>query len=468
LKNKSLNFKLILTFFSVLVIFSGITYSLLIKSFQNYYEEDIYRVIEDNLNIKLNQPFTNIDDFINEFEDENDRSIGQLFWIMKDGKFFRKEKISSNDLTEDILDNIESDILNQTKKMKRYSIDVNGRKLFYVVTKYDFPKIIRPKVTNQTINNTNLRPRVNVQNVVYQVGLRWEPIDDTLEKQLFSQIGIGILLTIVAMLVVLFFLSTHLTKPLMKLTKSVKQISKRKFDKPITINRNDEIGFLADTIEEMRKELLSYDQEQKLKLHSISHELKTPIMIIQSYIEALKKEIYPKGSPESSLQVIEDECNRLQKLVYNLLYIQRLDYFESEIKNKEKINLQEVIEEVIYNMEIELNNFKTEYHLENVYLQVDYNQMKIIVENILSNQIRYANSFIRITLKKEDDGVILTFYNDGEQLDENVDIFKMFKKGKNGQSGLGLYIVKRLLDINNGSISAYNEEKGVSFKILLK
>ncbi len=109
---------------------------------------------------------------------------------------------------------------------------------------------------------------------------------------------------------------------------------------PIDIDRQDEIGFLASTIEEMRKDLLSYDEEQKLKLHSISHELKTPIMIIQSYVDALKRGLYPKGSSEASYDVIDEECNRLEKLVKNLLYIQRLDYFDTEIKHKSPINLK--------------------------------------------------------------------------------------------------------------------------------
>ncbi|WP_193774585.1 sensor histidine kinase [Vallitalea guaymasensis] len=465
MKIKSINSKLMLAFFGVIIFFAVITYFLLIGAFNNYYHEDIYRVLEDN--IDNNEKITDMEKFINDSEDN--RSIEQLFWVKTNNKLTRKEVNRTNliksELTEDIITNIEENINNQQEESRRYYIDVNGRKLFYVITKYELVYKNRIYITSKTYDKPTI---ININNTLYRVALRWEPLDDSLEKNLFNQMGIGLLLTIIAILIIFFFLSRHLTRPIINLSNSVKEISKRKFDSPITIKRNDEIGFLASTVEEMRKELLKYDEEQKMKLHSISHELKTPIMIIQSYVDALKKGLYPKGTPESSLEIIDDECCRLQKLVYNLLYIQRLDYFESEIKNKEKINLKKVVEEVINNMTMKLEKFQTEIKIDNVYINADFNQMKIVVENILSNQIRYADSIIKISLEKKKDEVSLSFYNDGEPIQDSNDIFIMFKKGKNGQSGLGLYIVKRLLDINGASIVAYNEKKGVTFKIQWK
>lgn len=465
LKIKSINSKLMLAFLGVIIFFAVITYFLLVGAFNNYYHEDIYRVLEDN--IDNNEKITDIEKFINDSEDN--RSIEQLFWIKINGQLTRKEARRTNliksELTEDIIKNIEDNINNQQDESRRYYIDVNGRKLFYVITKYELSYSNKVYVVPKLFDKPQI---TRINNTLYRVALRWEPLDDSLEKNLFNQMGIGLLLTIIAILIIFFFLSRHLTRPIINLSNSVKEISKRKFDSPITIKRNDEIGFLASTVEEMRKELLKYDEEQKMKLHSISHELKTPIMIIQSYVDALKKGLYPKGTPESSLEIIDDECCRLQKLVYNLLYIQRLDYFESEIKNKVKINLKEVAEEVINNMTMKLEKFHTEIKMDNVYINADFNQMKIVVENILSNQIRYADSIIKISLEKKKDEVSLSFYNDGEHIQDSNDIFIMFKKGKNGQSGLGLYIVKRLLDINGASIVAYNEKKGVTFKIQWK
>ena len=106
-----------------------------------------------------------------------------------------------------------------------------------------------------------------------------------------------------------------------------------------------------------------------------------------------------------------------------------------------------------------------ELYLDNTSIFADYTQMKIIIENILSNQVRYAQSTIGISLKKNRNRIVLKFYNDGEPLEDEENIFNIFKKGKKGESGLGLYIVKRLVLINCGNIEAYNEEFGVTFKI---
>lgn len=446
-------------FISIIIFFAIISYSLLINSFQQYYHEDIYRVLEDNND--YTQPITDVEEFINN-KDVDDRKIETLYWVKVNDALTIKSRGPDSELTEDIKHQIENNIINQKEESKRYVMDVNGRKLFYIITQYN----VRYNISYDKILNESIRQKVFPESrTVVRAALRWEPLDDTLEKQLFYQMGIGLLVIILSMLVVLFFLSRHLTRPLIQLSNSVNQISKRKFDTPITINQKDEIGVLASTIEKMRKELLRYDEEQKLKLHSISHELKTPIMIIQSYIDALGKGLYPKGTQESSIVVIDEECRRLQKLVNNILRLQRLDYFDSEIKNKERVNLKEVVEEVVKSMTVKLDNVDIQLRLEDVFILADYKQMKVVVENLYSNQIRYAKTLIKIHLQNNKNGVSLEFYNDGEHLENEEDLFKMFKKGKNGQSGLGLYIVKRLLNIYDGHIIAYNEEVGVTFKI---
>lgn len=464
MKRASLNFKLMLAFIGVIFFFSIISYMILIETFQRYYYEDIYRVLEDNGDRA--KTITDIEEFVKR-SDEDDLSIERIYWIKVNGLLTRKVNRFTSHLTEDVISEIESNILKQTDFSRRYSLNVDGRKLFYIITKYETSNIVK-SMENLALSdqwNVVIQEETINNNALYRATLRWEPLDNSLKEQLYIQLIVVSLITMLAMLAGFFFLSSYITRPLIELSRSVKRISTRRFDTPISINRNDEIGFLANTVEEMRKELLSYEEQQKLKMHSISHELKTPIMIIQSYIDGLKRGLYPKGTPESSFEVIDEECNRLQKLVSNLLYIQRLDYFDSEFKNKEKVNIREVIEEVLDSMTIKLRNMEMELNLNKVFILADYSQIKIIVENILSNQIRYARSMICISLKKEKNRVILQFYNDGEILEDENNIFDIFKKGENGQSGLGLYIVKRLVNMNDGRINAYNEDRGVTFKI---
>nr|WP_272507441.1 HAMP domain-containing sensor histidine kinase [Clostridium aestuarii] len=267
------------------------------------------------------------------------------------------------------------------------------------------------------------------------------------------------------MFLVAFYLSRYLTRPLVELENHVANISNRELNIPIKMRREDEIGFLANSIEKMRKELLKYDEDQKFKLHAVSHELKTPIMVIKSYLDAAKRGLYPKGTLDASLEVIDEECNRLEKLVYNLLYMQRLDYLDSEIKNREKVNLKEIVQGVIKNYSLQLKQLDIKLNLDDVVIYSNYNQLKVIVENILDNQIRYAKTLIKISLTEDIEKIYLNFFNDGESIEKIEDIFKLFKKGKKGQSGIGLYIVNRILKIYDGKIYARNVENGVWFQI---
>ena len=92
-----------------------------------------------------------------------------------------------------------------------------------------------------------------------------------------------------------------------------------------------------------------------------------------------------------------------------------------------------------------------------------YDMWETIIDNLLSNFIRYAESEIKITLKNGK----ITFYNDGPNIDQNImdDIFTPYKKGIKGQFGLGLSIVKKTVQLCNYEVSIKNEKKGVKFMI---
>ena len=101
----------------------------------------------------------------------------------------------------------------------------------------------------------------------------------------------------------------------------------------------------------------------------------------------------------------------------------------------------------------------------------DKEQMSVVLENILDNQIRYAENLIKISLRKDNgankDTLILKFWNDGPEINSEIidNIFEKFKKGEDGKHGLGLAIVRKIVNMHNGEIWAENEDDGVSFYI---
>lgn len=459
MKIKSLNFRLIASFAAIICVFSLIIFLLLIRAFNTYYYEDIYRTLEENETIIKT---TDIDDFI-KGKNRDMRKIEEKVWFKNNENVLSREfEDGRSNITEHILLMVEDDIKKQEEDSKRYVMDVEDRQLFYVITKY---KISRNDSKKKAADKRYSSIKASEGSCYYKVSFKWKVEDDTLEKRLFIQIGISFVLGTAVMFLAAFYLSRYLTKPLVELENCVRNISNRELNVPIEMSREDEIGFLANSIEKMRKELLKYDEDQKFKLHAISHELKTPLMVIRSYIDSVKRGLYPKGTLEGSLKVIDEECSRLEKLVYNLLYMQRLDYLESEIKNRKKVDLKEIIEEVIKSYSLQLKQFNLQLNLDDVVIYSNYNQLKVIVENILDNQIRYAKTLIKISLIEDREKIYLNFFNDGESIEKIEDIFKLFQKGEKGQSGIGLYIVKRILKIYGGKICAKNAENGVSFQI---
>lgn len=288
-----------------------------------------------------------------------------------------------------------------------------------------------------------------------------------LENTLFKQLLIGSLIPLVVSMIFAYLFSKRLSTPLVKLQKIVNKIAKRQWEEKVEIKRKDEIGSLAESIEKMRKKLIENDKSQEASLQYISHELKTPIMIMRSYTQSIKDGIYPKGDLDSSLDVIEKESLLLEKRVKDMIFFSKLQYISGYQKEQKRLNLKSIIMNV-YNRFKDFNgNIKWNIDLEDVEINGNEEQWTIIFENILENFIRYSNSIIEINMKEENSLVKIRLYNDGPRIEEDIfeKLFFAYEKGQKGQNGLGLAIVKRIINLYGGKIYAKNEKKGISFYI---
>jgi len=243
-------------------------------------------------------------------------------------------------------------------------------------------------------------------------------------------------------------------------------ISKRNWDRPISLKRSDEIGELADSIENMRKSLSEQDREQQSMLQFISHELKTPVMVIRSYAQAIKDNIYPGGDLDSAIDVIDKEIQRMDLRVKDLLFITRLEYLSRHDLEKEEVNLSELLEDTVGRFSFQRDDIDWNLNLKDFKTEVNEEQLAIAIENILSNQIRYAKSRIEVTMEvdEREANLLMRFANDGEKIAETKleEIFIPFNKGVGGENGLGLSITRRIIELHGGTISMVNEEELVA------
>lgn len=258
----------------------------------------------------------------------------------------------------------------------------------------------------------------------------------------------------------------NIGKPLKELENYTIRIAHKDWKEPIEVNSNDEIGRLAKSMNIMQKELKRADEEEKMFLQSISHDLKTPVMVIMSHAEAIIDGVYI-DTVEKTAEIIRDEAIALEKKIKQLLYLNTLDYVLENNSENVEINLRDLILNIISRFELINSKIQWELSLDVINIKGNADKIKVAVENILDNGLRYAEGKICITLRKESSFAILEIYNDGPKIEEEHirNIFNNFYKDKTGNFGLGLAISKKIIDFYKGEISAVNRERGVSFII---
>lgn len=293
--------------------------------------------------------------------------------------------------------------------------------------------------------------------------------DDTYIKEektkMISKIFPIVILTFLIIGILLVLWSTMIVRKIEKLKLKIDNIDNDDFNHNINFEVDDEIKSLSLAIEDMRLSLKNQGEIRNQMYQNISHDFKTPISVIKSYIEAVDDGIEDN---DKALEVIKEQTNKLEQKVQSLLYLNKLDYLKGIEKfDIEEVDLRKIVEEEVNkfkftNKEI---NFTVESDKKSKYYGTIDN-WETILDNLLSNFIRYAQKEIKVTLKNN--RVIL--YNDGEKIDDNLleGIFTPFRKGVKGQFGLGLSIVKKTLNLMNYDIFIKNEKKGVSFTIIPK
>lgn len=241
------------------------------------------------------------------------------------------------------------------------------------------------------------------------------------------------------------------------LENQVSTLSSKEYKEIVTLDGSDELSDLANAINQMRVEILENERVKQEILQNVSHDIKTPIAVIQSYAEAIMDGI----SDPNEAEIILRQTEILKRQANQLLEWNKLEF----IKKKEEfvlINIKDIIINVVNNHKYHNEvNFKLDLD-DSKYLGVSENYYSVF-NNLVDNALRYAETIIEITLKDKK----LTFYNDGEHIDESfIDrVFKPYEKGHKGNFGLGMTIVQKTLTNFNMKLTIENRDKGVAFII---
>lgn len=307
---------------------------------------------------------------------------------------------------------------------------------------------------------------------------------------------VGIFAVIIGSLL-MFFISKSYSKPINDLSAIAKKMSDLNFDIKYKVNRDDEIGELGNSINILSERLeqtisdlksannvLEKDIENKIQidemrkefLSNVSHELKTPIALIQGYSEGLQENI--NDDPENRnfyCEVIMDEARKMNKMVSKLLTLNEIE-FGNNLVEMERFNIVPLIRSVLSATEILAKQNETIVHFEAgepVYVWADEYRIEEVLTNYISNALNHVAGakIIEVKLIQMKNVVRVAVYNTGAQIpDDDLERIwiKFYKVDKSrtreyGGSGIGLSIVKAIMASHNKSCGVINRENGVEF-----
>lgn len=288
-------------------------------------------------------------------------------------------------------------------------------------------------------------------------------------------------------------LADTIVKPIIDLKYCMEQFSKGDRDIQHDTQNLDEIGVLSKTfntlVHQNNKLLQEIRNQSKVKTEffsNISHELKTPLNIIFSANQLIDRHIELDNSIEPEIlkdlnQNIKQNCYRLLKLVNNIIDMPRLDSGNLKL-NKINVNIVEVIENIsmstVQYIESKNRHLIFDTDKEETFMSVDPDLMERIMLNLISNSIKFTNpgDSIYITLTTSDSHVKISVRDTGIGIPKNMQplIFRRFKQvdktlNRNHEgSGIGLSLVKSIVNLHDGSIIVHSQLKeGSEFIITL-
>ena len=253
-------------------------------------------------------------------------------------------------------------------------------------------------------------------------------------------------------------------KPINKLIDGMSKLSQGEYDTRVDLGKLDSMQELADGFNSLANELQGMEILRSDFVNNFSHELKTPIASISGLISLLKNEHLPLEKRKKYLEIIEEEVHRLTNMTTNILNLSKIEKQEI-LTDKVRFNVSEQIRSCVLLLEKKWTNknLRLSLDFDEFYTFANEDMLKQVWFNLLDNAVKYCKKGGEIKVSIEIiDGIIKTIIsNEGEPIPED-DYQKVFNKfyqvEKNGEhsregNGIGLSIVKRIIDLHEGAVS---------------
>lgn len=268
-----------------------------------------------------------------------------------------------------------------------------------------------------------------------------------------------------------YFLSRKLSQPLINMEQAARKIARGELDTRVEERSKDEVGSLAGAINDLAANLSRINKQRVEFYANISHELQTPITYLKGYAKVLRKGLWKtEEEKDRYLTIIEEEANRLSYLVNDLFDLAKMDDGRFKLK-LEKVALEQLIKQVLQKtayraLEKGLSLRLESDSLPGLFVMADPLRMEQVLLNIVENAIRYTEEGEIVISVKSGAGQVQIIIKDtgkGIPKEEVAYLFERFyrveksRSREYGGTGLGLTIVKQLIELHRGTVSIDSE-----------
>lgn len=282
-------------------------------------------------------------------------------------------------------------------------------------------------------------------------------------------LSVMIVLICAAILLIVFNFIVY--KPIQKITNAAEQYARGDFSQKIAVDTNDEIGYLANTLNYMATELDTFEEEQRKFISNISHDFRSPLTSIKGYIEAMIDGTIPVEMQEKYLNIILFETERLNKLTQNILDLNQFGNRGMSLDITE-FDINQMIRTTTMTFEGVCNKKGLSFDLlltgSELFVKGDMGKIQQVIYNLIDNATKFSNnnSAIIIETNIRNEKVLISVKDTGIGIpsDSTKKIWDRFYKtdqsrGKDKKgSGLGLAIVKEIIQTHNENINVISTE----------
>jgi len=353
--------------------------------------------------------------------------------------------------------------------------------------KYKIPQqVIKDAIANKgystisSLDGIYIKPNLVVAQPIFANGqaigivFATQPVAAVLGPYILSilrMFGFASLLALAITYVTVYFMIFRLTKPLRQMSLATKKYASGDFSYRVNINGNDELAELAGAFNSMAKDLATLESSRRSFVANVSHELKTPMTTIGGFIDGILDGTIEKDKTKYYLNIVSDEVKRLSRLVTSMLNMSKIEAGELSLKPR-RYDISEQIFKTMLAFEqlIEKKNINIVGldQMKSVFLSADEDMINQVIYNLLDNAVKFTPPLGTIEISDYSDNTfaVVKIKNSGAGIssEEIGKIFERFYKIDKSRSydvrgaGLGLYIVKSIIELHGGTISVSSVE----------